>query len=541
MLTWTACRKADTIERNPSNVLNDIYATIEGLGTQRLFEARTSNDTLYFDIPYYYPENSDEESDLSKIILRATIPADSKISPAIGVPMDLTSPRIITITSGTGETSEYVVVGRKVGNVEVQSAKIEYSDENGAVQEIDAIVRDSEILFYVLPDIDLSNAVLTYTINRHSQGSITNGSNIDLSNPLLLTIEGAGDIKKVFTLKATEPIKLEYGFGINRKLWTKQGDELSFTNNNETGLAVSGNHLVITTRTNPSEFRIYDRFTGEYVDKMKNPLPAGMFAMQTVGDQHDNLMLTSWAPKGAKFVIYRYESALDQNPVKMLEWVNNNSGNVAADGGVGRRVNVYGDLKGKAIIMAHAGQSDLFYKWYVNDGVIENSVPEIVTYLSRTASTSLGYYPEAQPISTDKDANFFLVYQSDVALVNGITGAKISSFSPINGAVFNSSAAYAPFNNASYFAYIQFNWSYDLNRTRIVMYDVTNPSKIGMATSDPGFSSFNVYKSTELNGTKNGGTSDIAIGFSPDGDRMQIYMLLTNGGILAHEFTKYAP
>src|SRR5690606_26686352 len=151
LLMTIACRKADTIERNPSNRLNDIYATIEGLGTQRLFDPRTSNDTLYFDIPYYYPEHTDQETDLTKIILRATIPADSKIAPALGVPMDLTTPRVIAISSGTGEISEYVVVGRKVGNVEVQSAKLEYLDENRVVQALDAIIKNSEIIFYILP------------------------------------------------------------------------------------------------------------------------------------------------------------------------------------------------------------------------------------------------------------------------------------------------------------------------------------------------------------------------------------------------------
>lgn len=537
----TGCQKEDVIERNPNNQLNDIYATIEGSGAQRLFDSRISNDTIYFDIPFYFPEDSDVEMDLSRVILRGTIPADAIVTPALGVPLDISSPRTLTITSGTGDENNYVIVGRKVGNVQLNSAKIELVNLDGDVEEIDAIIQGSDIMFYVLPGIDVSNVSLTYLINRHSSGSITNGASINLTNPVPLTISGPGNITRNYTLKAIEPVKLNYGFGINRKLWSKTGAELQFTANMETSIAVSGDHIVVGRRLNPSKFSIYNRFNGEYVGEMRNPF-GSQLSFQLVGDQNNNILATSWAPKGAKFILYRYQSAQDQNPTKLLEWTHSNPAAVTADGGVGRRVNVYGDLDGDALIMAHAGVSDVFYKWKVSGGQIVNTEPQIVTYRSRTTSTSMGFYAEGQPVSTDDNANFFAVYQGEVAYVNGATGTKISSFQPINGTVFNLSAGYATFNNAKYFAYVQYNWTYDLSRAQIVMYDVTDPSKIGMLPTSPAFSTFNVFKSEEFFGTVNAnGTSDLAIGFSPDGERMQVYMMLTNGGILAHEFTKFAP
>ncbi len=65
---------------------------------------------------------------------------------------------------------------------------------------------------------------------------------------------------------------------------------------------------------------------------------------------------------------------------------------------------------------------------------------------------------------------------------------------------------------------------------------------MGLPPTDPNYSSLNVFTSPTFTGTANGnGTADIAVGFSNNRERMQVYMLLTNGGIMAHEFTNYAP
>src|SRR5690606_38786492 len=91
-LILCSCDKDVVIERGTEGVLSDIFANIEGSGPARLFEPRYSNDTIYFDIPYYYPVDSDFETDLSKIIVRATISSDATVSVKFGEPMNLTKP-----------------------------------------------------------------------------------------------------------------------------------------------------------------------------------------------------------------------------------------------------------------------------------------------------------------------------------------------------------------------------------------------------------------------------------------------------------------
>lgn len=540
---FTACRKADPVIRMEQKALTDIYATTTGKGGDRLFDARYSanNDTIYFDIPWYYPASSDNVVDITKLIVRATIPTDAVMSPALGSIMDLSKPVNITVTAGNGATSNYVIVTKKVGDMSVNSAKITFTNA-GVTEEVDGVIQANEILFYVLPGVDVSNATLTYDINKHSTGSITYGASVNLSQNIPFSVTGVDHAVKTYTLRALEPIKLAYGVGINRKLWTKPGADLGFTANNEVCLAVSGDNLVITRRTNPSKYSVYNRFTGTYIKEMYYPF-AGL-SFQLVNDSVGHLLAASWAPKNSKFTLYRYADANDASPVQLIDWTNNNPAAITGDGGVGRRMNVYGDLNKDAVIMAPAGQSSVIYKWRIVNGVAVSNTPEVITYKSTAggASTFMGYYAEAQPISADANADYFLNYQFEVALVNGTTHERIATLTLGSPVVFTMPTAYNRFNNANYLAIAKYINSYDLNQVQIALYDVTKTARISLPPTDPDYSSFNVFTSSVFTGTTNGnGTADICVGYSSNKERMQVYLLLTNGGIMAHEFTNYKP
>lgn len=543
---FTACRKADPVIRSEKKELADIYATMEGDGGSRLFEPRYSinKDTLYFDVPYFYPVNSDKEVDLKKLILRATIPSDSKMVPALGTVMDLSKPFSIEISSGSGDKKSYVIVAKKVGDVSLTSAKIQLTS-GGNTQDIEGVIQGTDVLFYVLPGTDITAAKLSYVINKHSSGSLALGASINLTQNVPFTVKGIDNTTKVYTLKAVEPVKLAYGFGINRKLWSKNASELSFTANMETGLAVSGDYLVLVRRTSPSKYSVYNRYTGAFVQDMAYPFGATL-SFQMAEDTSGRLLAASWAPKNSKFILYKYNDPFDTNPVKLVDWTNNNPTGITGDGGVGRRVNLYGDLNGNAVIMATAGQSSVIYKWRIQNGQVVSNTPEVITYKSVTggSSTFMGYYAEAQPISADANTDYYLNYQFEVALVNGTTHERTGAFSaePEVTGIFHMPTAYTRFNNANYLAIVKYVTTYDLNRVHMSLFDITNSSKIGTTFTSPDYARFNPFVSEQLAGTTNGnGTADICIAYSPDKERMQVYMMLTNGGILAQEFTKYAP
>lgn len=98
------------------------------------------------------------------------------------------------------------------------------------------------------------------------------------------------------------------------------------------------------------------------------------------------------------------------------------------------------------------------------------------------------------------------------------------------------------FNNATYVFLGKYLSNYDLNRMALSMFDITDPQMLGTQSSSAQYSSFNVFNSETLISTvATSGTGDIAVGYSHEGDRMQVYMLHTGYGIWAHEFTVYSP
>lgn len=545
VLMLNSCKKAEPIVRNESTELADIYGTLEGQGGSRLFEARISanKDTIYFDIPYYYPANSDNEVNLSKIILRSVVPSDAIVSPALGTVQDVSKPFKLTITSGSGATKSFIVVARKVGDVSITSANVEYI-AGASTQKIEAVVKDKEVLFYILPGTNVSTVKLNLNINKHSTSSIATGSTINLSQDVPLVITGKDGSQKTYTLKATEPIKLDYGVGINRRLWTKTASELGFTSNMESALAVSGDYLITVVRTNPAKYRVFNRNTGEYIKDMA--LPFSTLAFQIANDLDGNIIGTTYAAKGGKFTVYKWAN-IDATPVKLFEWTNSNPTGITGDGGVGRRLNIYGNLNGDAVITTTGGQSQIIYKWTLKNGVAVSQDPQVIKYESITggAASFMGYQADAQPVSTDPNGNYFINYQFEIALVNGVSNQSMFGFnnSTTVFGIFHFATDYIEFNNAKYLAIQKFVKSFSYNNAVLGLFDVTENSKISLAPSDPRYNTFNIYNSEEFLGANanTNGTGDVTIGLSADKQRMQVYMLLTNGGIIAHEFTKYAP
>ncbi|WP_295117517.1 DUF5018 domain-containing protein [uncultured Chitinophaga sp.] len=545
---FSGCAKPDAVTPKDMNDLADIYGTKVEMGRERLFEARFSKtkDTIYFDIPYYYPVDSEDETDLTKVILRGTIPTDAKLTPSIGVPMDLTKPFDLTVRSGTGLTKKYVVVGKKVGDYALRKVTLAFTAD-GAAQEIEGVIQATgEVIFYVVPGVDISNATLNYEINPHSTGSITDGAAINLTaGDQTFAVTGVDGVARTYTLKAQEPVKQPYGVGITRKLFMKTATDLGFVTNNDVSIAVSGDYLVLVRRlASGSNYRVYNRFTGAYLQDMHYPFGT-QISFQMAEDNKGVLLAASWAPKNAKFILYKYNGPLDTNPVKLVDWTNTNPAAITLDGGVGRRVNVFGDLSQNAVIMAPAGQSNTIYRWRVANGVLVNNNPEVLTYQSITGTPGhLGFYAEAQPVSADANANYFINYQFEIGFINGATQTRLAGFANdtrIFG-TYHMPMNYTTFNNANYLAILKYTAASGNSAARLSLFDVTNTSLISTLFTSAVYPTFNPFVSDEeLKGDTNGnGTGDIAIGFSNNGERMQVYSLLTNAGLMGHEFTNYA-
>ncbi len=63
------------------------------------------------------------------------------------------------------------------------------------------------------------------------------------------------------------------------------------------------------------------------------------------------------------------------------------------------------------------------------NGVAVSQTPDVITYKSVAGGSSvfMGYYAEAQPIGAGANADYFINYQFEVALVNGTTHERMAA------------------------------------------------------------------------------------------------------------------
>ncbi|MFC6997256.1 DUF5018 domain-containing protein [Rufibacter roseus] len=530
LLFLAGCETPEPFENNDNNQLSDIWLTIPGQKDARFNGTYSANgETITFEIPHFFPAESDNQVDLKNLVLRANIPVDARISPALGNPMDLTEPIKIDIASGTGAVKSYWVEVKKVADLSVKTVSIEVDG-----QEINGFERNGELIFYVVPGVDVSNATLNIGISRHSTSSLPSGSKIDLTNPVPVTITGVDGTTKTYTLMAVPPQKLNYGIGITRKLFIKIGSEIGgFGAHTETSMSVSGDHLIIGTNTTPSRYRILNRFTGALVGDMTMP-SASFRSFSMVSDEEGHIIGSSYTPKNSNFLIYKWDNAMDQTPELLITY--KNESNAATDGALGRRLSVYGNLNTNAVIMATESRNPVILKWVVTGGQLVSQTPEKITY-----GDPIGAWPfvsDAQPISASPNTDFFLNYASEIALVSGTTGRRISAIpnTPALVGVFHMPIDYFEFNNAKYIGIAEYLTS-TLDQARIAVFDVTDPANINGASA-----ATKVFTSDQVSGTANpNGTADIEVMVSPDGEKAWAYLLLTNGGIIGYELTNYDP
>jgi hypothetical protein len=459
--------------------------------------------------------------------------------------MDLTNPVNLKVTSGDGAVSSYVLVAKQVADLNLRKATISYT-ENGGVQQVDAIVNTTtnEAIFYVVPGTDVSAVTLTTSMSPHSKGSVSNGTVLNLNQSVPFKVTGVDGTSKTYTLIAKEPVKLNYGAGISRMLWKKSAVELTgfSTSDVNRAMAVSGDYLVVVVSNTPSTYKIYNRKTGAYVQDMTVP-PGSLRSFAIANDSAGHILVTSYAAKNGVFYVYQYNNAFDNAPVKLIQWTNNNPAAITGDGGVGRRVNVYGDVTKDAVIMATAGVSNIVYSWRVANGVLVNNTPTVQTY---QGGSLWSFYAEAQPVGTSATADYFVNYPAEIALVNGSSNARSVAFTTETSVVgtLHMAMDYFHFNNANFLAVATFK---NVNSTKVGLsvFDVTKTSNIGLTSGSAGFNSFRVFASADLNdltAASNGnGVADVCSVYNDDRERICVYVLLTNGGIVGYEFTKYAP
>ncbi|MGM0530302.1 MAG: DUF5018 domain-containing protein [Bacteroidota bacterium] len=505
--------------------LEQITATfMDGSGGFTPEEEPPFGDTVKIIFPYFYPEESDNEIDISEMRLSANLPNNVTMEPGLSV-HDMNEPLDVTVTAANGETYEHTIVGeiRKSSDAEITEFELPEIPMSGFV------IESEKIIGLVTGGMELGEYTPEIEVSPHATISPDPSEPQDFSEDVTYTVTAHDGTEVEYTVKEITPNKVESGIreGSGRLLWEKSAGDLEFTDHMETAIAVSGDYLVINTRD--QDLRYYDRFSGDYIGTLPRGglVNYGFQNFNLTNDESGNLLGCNLALAGNDFAVYKWDKDdLEAEPEPYIEFSNETGGQV------GRKLSVSGDLDGDAVIFTTVTSSGDILRWDVVGGELQSQEPEVITYQGETWD----FLADVVSEGNSADDNLFISgYPGDLAYVNSSSGEAVATYD-LEGAeyVANHSLDFAEFNGADYLASIDVIYDY---AGRGFLYDVTVPANLGTPVGDAAYDDLEVFETTQLGAEGNlNATGDIVLEESEDGYKMVLYLMVTNGGVAAYEF-----
>lgn len=527
LLMLAGCEEPKYPEASQDNTISDINVQIPGTDAKiKPVGESPFGDTIHFNVPYHYPVENDQVTDITQLKLVASIPHGAEITPSLGL-MDLSNPIEIEVEAANGDVNSHVIKAqlKKSSKKEILSFAIPQYDING-------IISDSVISFVVPYGFDMSqlqNVTPSIEVSPRATISPDTSESQDFTQPVQYTVTAYDGSQQVYTVVQTEPKELDYGIGYTRKVWSKSYSELNFRDYIESGMALSGNNLLVTDKRQPIKY--YDKETAELLGTLDMTGFDGM-CFQVATDDQDNIVASNYAGVygASTFAVYTWSNVNDQ-PEQILT-----HSDIPEGAGLGRKIAVKGNINGNAVIMAPMSATNKVYSWYIQNGQVTSSSPHVYTY---SEMDSWSYLCKAEPTGVQPNDRFFLI-EPMTPEVAWIEGGNVVKMNTDNFSWLAADGTYFEFNGADYLAVIDMADNYD---TQFKVFDVSDQSKFTMSPDESGYSEFNVFTSDKMSvGTDNlNATSDIVAEQTPEGNSVYVYMLVTNGGIAKYELTNMDP
>ncbi len=476
-------------------------------------------DTVKIVIPYYYPEESDNVTDISQMRVSANLPNNVMLTPALGV-VDLREPIDVTVMAANGETRKHVIAGdiRRSSKAQILEFSLPEKQMKGFV------IEENRLVGLVSGGINLSNLKPSIVVSPHATVSPDPSIPQNFNNPVVYTVTADDGTKVGYTVQIITPNKITKGFRPEsmKLMWQKTLVDLGvYVQYNNFSLGVTDDYLLVQSRS--KEVKYYDRFTAEYGGNLNlGALGTSLYALTT--DNSGHILACNQVQPNAKFMIFRWNGVTD-TPVKYLEWTNDQAKDV------GRRISVSGDLDGDALIYAFVAASNVILRWQVSGGQLVSQTPSAIPYGSAQAWNFTADFASEGTRPTD---NFFFSGWKPAA-VSYIDAANIAPIATadVSGYQVTHALDYIRFNNAGYLAatdIITYNG-------RCFIYDVSSPSLLATPQSDPNYSSIRVFTSPKSPGSNNvSAGGDVLFKASKDGYKLVLYFLVSNGSVAAYEF-----
>lgn len=210
-----SCHKPEyvepTVQRQSITSISAFFTDgpYNGLLLGRLEVEDPDVDRFVIPIPYYYPEESDDQTTIymAKVRVKAELANDCRIDPPLTV-MSLYDENQFTFTDASGKSRKIVITGKRVKSS--NATLMSFSIVNPPVEGF--IDNDERKVFLFTTD-DLSSVSATAVASAHASVKSELDKPADYNNPreiVILAPDGKTEI--VYTVEKAIPTKIAHGF-----------------------------------------------------------------------------------------------------------------------------------------------------------------------------------------------------------------------------------------------------------------------------------------------------------------------------------------
>lgn len=418
-------------------------------------------EEILISVPWFYPEESTNQTEITKMKISANLDDNTFIEPALSV-MDLTKKNYITVKRADGSVKKYYITGERKKSD--KCAIINFTLTTPSITGV--IDHDSKTISLITVD-NLGMSTASIAVSPHATISPDPSVPRDYSKEVVFTVTAHDGVTKAnYTVKKTIPPKINYGFrpGSETELWVSDlSIKYGITNaaNKNHTLAAIGNHLILSVGT---EQHYFNATTGERVGLIAGSMDLTGGAITS--DKAGNMLLCNNVTKNGVFKIWKTNS-VTKAPEEFISMTYT----LGKGARLGAKISVQGDITKDAIITvptwawANPPAHNEFIRWVVKDGVVGEAEAVVATNIVNWNSANA----DVVYAGTEKTSNYFITNYSGVGnklnAVNGATNTGVavlatsqwganSNFNTVDAVLFNK-ATYVAVYGGMHFTYSQ--------------------------------------------------------------------------------------
>ena len=550
---FSSCQEPEyiepTAERQGITSLTAYFTTGKNVDKEmgKLVIDDPEQDRFVIPIPWYYPEESDEETllHMSKVRVRAELAPNCKIDPPLTI-LDLFLEHEFTYTNAQGESKEIIIAGERVKSSRTDILSMNLIDPATGDVVLEGFVDNDEKAIYLFSVEDLNGYVAQVKPWYHA--SVVDADETgeetgiyQFSEPYDWNQEGeisvlAHDGKTVGAFKVVKrnPEKIDYGFNYSsvKEMFNidpvSRIDAPAYAPAVKTTLAYVGGYLVVCHGEGYTPIYL----NGQNGSKIGEIVTGGLAVSAVTSDEGGNMLLCNHLDGAGTFEIYR-TSSVTEAPVLFYSY----ESEVALP--MGSKIKVCGDINSQArITVSYEGVSGIteasqFVEFVVEGGQVVSTQVHDLSGAGLSWGAAPVFSSALVPSSSKAGENgwFYASYS-----LNGMQwikpdlspGQQLLTDDMGNAWVLNPNCLESKtFNNANYLTlFVCHHFPAWDKQPSIWVYDINDPATVsGNYQNSSSLVTYNswliYYNATNAEETQSSG--DVIMAPSADGFKVYIY------------------